>query len=283
MNAIAETDRLLAEHGAILVREGKHRVYQLPGGRVFTRPKTPSDHRSTLNSLANLRRVLGIRRAPPPTKGDEIEMSTQKPTLPDKPSSAPAPTCAQAAPVSPAPPELPPVATATGCSLRERIQAAIAAEEQNQERVLAEAQAVERRVNMLKALLPFAEDPSIEESLRGVLPVPQPPVPPMPGAPPPPEAITERVQVTRQLVLAATQTFAETFTVNDVMELMANGHHIDPGERGRVRASIAQAMVTLHERGELAKEQEHFGRRQTIWRKAQLNGGGHRNGVGTRA
>jgi len=31
----------------------------------------------------------------------------------------------------------------------------------------------------------------------------------------------------------------------------------------------------------LVKEQEHFGRRQTIWRKAQLNG--HSNGVGTRA
>ncbi len=69
-------------------------------------------------------------------------------------------------------------------------------------------------------------------------------------------------------------------TVNDVMALMVNGRQIDPDERGRVRSSIAQSMVTLHDRGELVKEQEHFGRRQTIWRKAQLNG--HRNGVGTR-
>jgi hypothetical protein len=59
MNAVAETDRLLSDHGAILVREGKHRIYQLPGGQMFTRPKTPSDHRSTLNNLASLRRALG--------------------------------------------------------------------------------------------------------------------------------------------------------------------------------------------------------------------------------
>jgi hypothetical protein len=99
----------------------------------------------------------------------------------------------------------------------------------------------------------------------------------------PPEAITERVQVTRQLVLAATQTLDAPFTVNDVMAVMVNGRQIELDERGRVRASIAQAMTTLYERGELVKEQEHFGRRQTIWRKAQLNGNRHHDGVGTRA
>ncbi|MCL5744571.1 MAG: hypothetical protein M1541_11695, partial [Acidobacteria bacterium] len=166
-------------------------------------------------------------------------------------------------------------------SLKQRIEGAIATEEAMQEKLLAEAQAHERKVHMLKALLPFADEPATEDALRGVLPAVEPPAPQKPGAPAPPDAITERVQVTRQLVLAATQTFLETFTVNDVMSLMVNGRQIDPGERGRVRASIAQAMVTLHERGELVKEQEHFGRRQTIWRKAQLNG--NHNGVGTRA
>jgi hypothetical protein len=166
-------------------------------------------------------------------------------------------------------------------SLKQRIDTAIASEETIQEKLLAEAQAHERTVHMLRALLPFADDPKIEQSLREILPVPEPPPSPQPAVPPPPDAITERVQVTRQLVLAATQTFDETFTVNDVMALMVNGRPIDPDERGRVRSSIAQSMVTLHERGELVKEQEHFGRRQTIWRKAQLNG--HSNGVGTRA
>lgn len=188
-----------------------------------------------------------------------------------------------AVPVPAPPPPAPAPATETKESLKQRIEAAIASEEAIQEKLLAEAQAHERRVQMLKALLPFADDPATEGALRDVLPAVEAPATAKPVAPPPPEAITERVQVTRQLVLAATQTFNETFTVNDVMALMVNGHQIDPDERGRVRSSIAQAMVTLHERGELVKHQEHFGRRQTIWRKAQLNGNGHSNGVGTRA
>jgi len=272
MNAVAETDRLLSEHGAVLVRQGKHRIYKLPSGQLFTRPKTPSDHRSTLNNLSTLRHALGIQRAQEPTKGDREQMPTQRPTIVKTPPPPAAAPVVAITPPAAAPPEV---------SLKDRIQAAIVIEEQNQERVLAEAQAVERRVNMLKALLPFAEDPSIEASLRGVLPAPEPPPPPPAVLQRPPDAITERVQVTRQLVLAATQTFDETFTVNDVMALMVNGRQIDPDERGRVRSSIAQAMMGLHERGELVKEQEHFGRRQTIWRKAQLNG--HSNGVGTRA
>lgn len=262
MNAVAETDRLLSDHGAILVREGKHRIYQLPGGQMFTRPKTPSDHRSTLNNLASLRRALGIRRAQPPSKGEEMDMPDQSPaTVP--------------APESPTP---------SVESLKQRIEAAIASEEAMQEKLLAEAQAHERKVHMLKALLPFAGDANTEGSLRSILPSPEPQVRPESSSPPPPpDAITERVQVTRQLVLAATQTFQDTFTVNDVMGLMVNGSQINPDERGRVRQSIAQAMSTLHERGELVKEQEHFGRRQTIWRKALLNGHGHSTGIGTRA
>jgi hypothetical protein len=261
MNAVVETDRLLSDHGAILVREGKHRIYQLPGGQMFTRPKTPSDHRSTLNNLASLRRALGIRRAQSPSKGEEMDMPEQSP------AAVPAPEL-----------RVPAVET-----FKQRIEAAIASEEATQEKLLAEAQAHERKVHMLKALLPFAEDANTEGSLRSILPSAEAPAPPEPGSPPaPPDAITERVQVTRQLVLAATQTFDEPFTVNDVMTLMVNGREIEGDERGRVRQSIAQAMATLHERGKLVKEQEHFGRRQTIWRKAQLNGG-YSNGIGTRA
>ena len=56
-------------------------------------------------------------------------------------------------------------------------------------------------------------------------------------------------------------------------------------EPGRLdsKLSIAQAIVTLFERGELIREAEGFGKRQAIWRKAVLNGNGHGKGVGTRA
>jgi hypothetical protein len=247
----------------VLVRRKKHLVYRLPNGTTYTRAKTASDHRAERNNLSILRQALGAC-ATNPDHQEKRQMESQCTTPP-----------AVAAP----PPSAPPQPE----SIKQRIEAAIASEEAIQEKLLAEAQVHERKVQMLKALLPFAEDPATEDALRGVLPAVEPPAPPKPVVPPPPDSITERVQVTRQLVLAATQTFDETFTVNDVMALMVNGHQIDSDERGRVRASIAQAMVTLHERGELVKEQEHFGRRQTIWRKAHLNGNGHSNGVGTRA
>ncbi|HZT29446.1 MAG TPA: hypothetical protein VFA33_06165 [Bryobacteraceae bacterium] len=262
MNAATEIDRLLDEHGAVLLRDDKHRVYRLPNGQKFTSPKTPSDHRSMRNNLSSLRHALGVVHQTPNQEG-ERKMQQQRPTPPTAPQPAPPPPKVE--------------------SLKERIEAAIASEEAIQEKLLAEAQAHERKVHMLKALLPFTDDPATEDALRGVLPAVEPPAPARPVAPAPPDAITERVQVTRQLVLAATQTFDDPFTVNDVLSLMANGRQIDSNERVRVRASIAQAMMTLHERGELIKEQEHFGRRQTIWRKAELNGTNHSNGVGTRA
>ncbi len=75
-------------------------------------------------------------------------------------------------------------------------------------------------------------------------------------------------QVTRQLVFAATQTFQENFTVNEVMDLMTGGRQIEGAERLRVRQSTAAAMVSLHDRGELLKVEEHCGRSQTIWQKS---------------
>jgi len=259
VNAQVELRQLLTDHGAVLIRQKKHLVYRLPNGQNFVTAKTPDNPDvAARNNVHNLRRILGIT---PPTRGET--MSDQEGAValaaPEPPSATPA--------VQELPKE----------SLKERIRGAIVVEEQNQERVLAEAQAVERRVNMLKALLPFAEDPTIEASLRGILPIPEQPAPSKPEVPPPPpEAITERVQVTRQLVLAATQTFDAAFTINDVMAMMINGRQVDPVERTRIRSSIATAIVTLYERGQVLKEQEHFGRQQTIWRKVTINGDSHR-------
>lgn len=126
---------------------------------------------------------------------------------------------------------------------------------------------------MLRALLPFADEPAIEDSLRGVLPAIESAAPPKPKpVPEPPQAITERVQVTAQLVFAASQTFEDTFTVNDVLKLMTGERQIDRQERLRVRQAIADAMIRLHGRGELVKEEQGIGRQQTIWRKGALNG-----------
>ncbi len=256
MNAAQELHRLLDQYRAVLVRQNNHLVYRLPNGQNLVVAKTPSDpDRAAKKNLSCLRRALGIGR---PAQAAESEPQVQTTEQP-----APAGTALESSQPD---------------SLKDRLRTAIATEEAAQERLLAQAQAHERRATLLKALLPFAEDPATEDALRGVLPDIQPPVP-LPPPLEPPQQITERVQVTRKLVFAATQTFDGTFTVNDVLALMTGGNQIDGRERLRVRQSIAQAMMTLYERGELIREQEGIGKRQSVWRKAALEA----KGVGTRA
>jgi hypothetical protein len=270
MNASVEVSRLLEESGAVLVRRKKHLVYRLPNGQNFISPKTPSDHRNAVNQLSNLRRALAMEPASsnqtqqPPAQGDTC--AKEHNAMPATQNATQPPTAQTTANVEE--PKL---------SLKERLEATIRDGEAVQEKLMAEAQAAERRVGMLKALLQYAEEPSAEEALRALLPAPAPnPAPPRVE---PPQQIVERVQVTRQLVFAATQTFGEKFTVNDVMDLMTGGRQIEGRERLRVRQSIAAAMVSLHERGELLKVEEHYGRSQTVWQKAELNGKGHANGA----
>ena len=61
MDAEREVNQLLKESGAVLLRDSKHEVWRLPNGRKFTRAKTMSDaYRGSLNSLAELRKALGV-------------------------------------------------------------------------------------------------------------------------------------------------------------------------------------------------------------------------------
>jgi hypothetical protein len=255
MNAATEVSRLLDTSGAVLVRQSNHLVYRLPNGQNFVAAKTSSDPvRAAKNNLSLLRRALGIGRQTQNPEGGKSAMPIQE--------TAAASSEMAGGPLSGAP---------GAESLKARIEAAIGMEEAEQERLLAEAQAHERRVQMLKALLPFAEEAMAEVALRAILPHTEPTAAAMPETPPePPQQITDRVQVTRQLVFAATQTFDGTFTVNDVMALMTGDRQIDARERLRIRSSIAQSFTTLFERGELARESEGYGKRQAVWRKAAL-------------
>lgn len=265
MNAQQEIDRLLSQSGAVLIRQNKHLVYRLPNGKNFVAAKTSSDpDRAAKNSLSELRRALGAPRT----------TARQEPAIMKEPQQ----TVHHSGQNQPSePPRQEFSGPSQEDNLRSRIESMIAGEEAAQDVLMAEAQRVERRVQMLNALLPFADDPATEEALKAItLPAP---VPTAPSPEEPPQQITERVQVTRQLVFAATQTFDGTFTVNDVMALMTGGRQIDGSERMRIRSSIAQAMMTLYERGELIREAEGIGKRQAVWRKAALNG----DGVGTRA
>jgi hypothetical protein len=153
--------------------------------------------------------------------------------------------------------------------MKQRWETAVAQAEAYQEKLLADAQLAEKRVHMLKAMVPYLDDPLFADTLRAVLPSAKAPAPvaTAPPPPPPPQHIAQYVQVTRDLVYAATQTFDDTFTVNDVMDRMLNGRNPDRVERLRIRTSIAAGMMALAERGQLNREQQGIGRQQTIWSK----------------
>ena len=154
--------------------------------------------------------------------------------------------------------------------MKERWDAAVAQAEAYQEKLLADAQLAERRVVMLKAMVPFLDDPTFADTLRAVLPsIEPPPPPPVVHTPPPPQQISQYVQVTRELVYAATQTFDELFTVNDVVDRMLNGRQVDRVERLRIRTSVAGGMIALSERGQLMRESQGIGRKQSIWRRVE--------------
>jgi len=165
---------------------------------------------------------------------------------------------------------IPVLDTPASTSMRERWTAALAQAEAYQEKLLADAQVAERRVHMLKAMIPYIDDPTFADTVRSVLPSLEPP-PAQPIVvlpPPPPQQIGEHIQVTRDLVFAATHTFDDTFTVNNVVDCMINGREVTREERLRIRSSIASCVVALGERGQLVRDHQGIGRQQSIWKRS---------------
>jgi hypothetical protein len=58
-----QVEKTLTDHGAVLVRQKKHKVWKFPDGRIFTTASTPSDHRAWMNILSDLNKVLQKQRA----------------------------------------------------------------------------------------------------------------------------------------------------------------------------------------------------------------------------
>ena len=249
MNPVEEINRLLDTDRAELVRQGNHYVYKLSNGRQFVRSKTPSDHRSVLNELSQLRRLLDTRREQPTMHLTDVALEPLHP-----PSSEPE--------------ESPVLVMEQEGEVKQRIQSAIKFWSEKYEYWLSRAQRAERRVQMLNQLLPFAEDPGIGKVLSSLSPAPLATVPEQAPAkepiPEPPQTISDRVQVTRDLVYAATHVFKTAgrfdFTVSDVYEVMVGSRQVDNIERSRVRAAIAAAMITLVDQGKLVKTVQGRGR-----------------------
>lgn len=62
--------------GATLLRQKKHRVYELPNGSKYTVASTPSDRRAEDNALTELYHAAGIER---PKRAKSTKPKTEKP------------------------------------------------------------------------------------------------------------------------------------------------------------------------------------------------------------
>ncbi len=331
----------LKDANAVLVRSDKHNVFKLPNGQTLVTSKTSGDWRNSLNNLATLKRQLAIGAKTTPevemnatdainaTKeyylgtickcgGDKISGSNACGNCweHDNQGNDPVSTAEEktvevvlpppvSAPLAPLPlPEPALVAAPPVTPLQARMREQEQFWSREYERLLSEADAAEKRVDLLRRLEVFAADPHVEQILRELMPgapapsarrqqreqpreapppidqdAPKPtvkleaePAPAPAPRPAPPDVITDRVQVTRELVFAATQTFDAAFTINDLRDLMTQGREMDLDESVRIRTAIAQSMVSLVERGQVLKVETGNRRQPAIYRKAKLHG-----------
>lgn len=66
---------LLSEHGAVLKRTRKHKVYEFPNGKTYVESSSPSSQTSDQNQLSDLKRVLEL----PKTGGQEGPRRVKRP------------------------------------------------------------------------------------------------------------------------------------------------------------------------------------------------------------
>lgn len=273
MDPQREIERILDEDGAKLIRDDNHRVYQLSNGARFVTAKTPSDWRAAQNSLHDLKRQLAVNRA----RVGAVESATEGSVLGD-------------AQVRAASLDIEPSAGAveqlTGFSLRLREQ--IAQQEQLREFHIGESYRAEAMFKVLSDLEKALDTPEkvaqAEVALKTLFPDPPRAVRVKEGGTkkpfsrvrpaPPPDRVTDHVQVTRQLVWAATQTFERPFNTTDLAELMIGDKKIDTPEKVRVRQAIASMIRDLANRGEVREVQKGIGRRPGIFRRIVTTGSG---------
>jgi hypothetical protein len=240
-----ELDKLLAEHGAVLVRQGKHMVYKLPNNKVFVKAKTPSDRRSELNQLSDLRKLLGLKKKIVAA----VSTSTSASTSTSTPTPVPAAHAPASAPESPQPPE----------SFVTRLEAAIALEKSIEDHYMLLAGEHEQARKMLESLRPFAENAQVPEILAEIL-----------GKLPAPEVVQapqkQFVKVTRDQILAAAGEL-ESFTISDMLGHLTRGMDVDADELHRAKGALAQMFTSLLGQGLLRKIKEHAGRAQAVWSK----------------
>lgn len=253
-----QVQELLQKYDARLVRQGNHQVWQFPDGKKFVRANTPSDRRSSLNNLSDLKKLLGPRVLAT-KKQDQAPVVLEE--LSDPNFVEPTPQALPSPETSSAPTDV--------AYLASRLD-----ELANEQDTLAtfcieEAQKHEHMSKMLRGLREFANDKGFLEMLDRLVPRREAPIEEPKQAPIVPRVVSpgNRVQVTRRAVWEAILTLPTdlNFTVNSVRDVMADSRECDPHEKTRVRMAIASCMVTLTAMGKLTIMRQGKGRQETLF------------------
>ena len=206
--------------------------FRLPNGEVFIATRLRNGDKQAVESqLTKLKRMLG--QASNPQRAEEPRV-------------------------------VPPPASPT---IQQRIEEGITLLEAEERRLTEETSALKKRIEALRAVAVALMDiPDAEAVLASFLTPQEPPRPE-----PPPQIITERLQVTRQLVFVGTQAMTGRFKVDDLVDVMMQGRKVHDTERVRIRSCVAAMLVSMVERGEVKKVEEGRGKKPAFFIKAESN------------
>lgn len=212
MNPTKTLDAMLAAADATLIRQGKHNVYSLGNGGRFVMAKTPSDYRSTLNDISELRRRAGLARpikptAPQPTAPLPPPIATDYLSLVDQ--------AINPSPAAPTPDPLTPLAR--------HLDELIADGETLMTELTDQAAAIERQVAFLKSIRLQANDPMTAPLLALLVPqsLEQAPPPAAPLPVPTPAAAPSALIIKRDTIREAIANLKQDeFTIEDIYSLL---------------------------------------------------------------
>lgn len=159
-------------------------------------------------------------------------------------------------------------------SFQQRIQSAIETLTIRKDELVAETKKLEGQITKLSLLVDGADDPEFEELIfrvaspvetTSVVPQSQSEPEPEPVPPPPP---IKRVRVTCDGIYAITQTFDRLFTLNDVVDILADNEAVtDVEEKKRVRSAVSTMMQKLVSNGRLVHHEKGRGKIPGQYRK----------------
>jgi len=156
-------------------------------------------------------------------------------------------------------------------TFQRRVQNVVAELSTRKEQLQSDIQKLDAQITKLTLIAEGNEDPELEDIFIRVLNAPAPQeiqAISIVSPPAPPEKNIPRIKVTCDGIYALTQTFDRLFTLNDMVDLLADNEGVtDAEEKTRVRSAVYTMMRKLIENGRLIQHEKGIGKRPGWFRK----------------